>query len=93
MITINDHYVCHDCDACQVMSQSSSALQLRYLQVPQPRITKYNIPIFTIVIPMIIMVITLSITFSSQTLNSISAEKNSTVIFPLPLDLVQNIVE
>ena len=34
MITIHDHYVCHDCDACQVMSQSSSALQLRYLQVP-----------------------------------------------------------
>merc|ERR1719220_535278 len=43
-------------EASEVMSQSSSALQLRYL----------------------------------QTLNSISAEKNSTVIFPLPLDLVKN---
>jgi len=28
-----------------------------------------------------------------QTLNSISAEKNSTIIFPLPMDLVKNMVE
>merc|ERR1711936_758483 len=41
-------------DASEVISQSSSALQLRYL----------------------------------QTLNSISAEKNSTIIFPLPIDLL-----
>ena len=27
-----------------------------------------------------------------QTLNSISAEKNSTVIFPLPIDLIMNII-
>lgn len=45
--------------ASEVMSQSSAALQLRYL----------------------------------QTLNSISAEKNSTIIFPLPIDLVRSVVE
>ena len=28
-----------------------------------------------------------------QTLNSISAEKNSTIIFPLPIDLVRSVVE
>merc|ERR1712113_539737 len=41
-------------EASEVISESSSALQLRYL----------------------------------QTLNSISAEKNSTIIFPLPIDLL-----
>jgi len=46
-------------EASMVMEQSSSALQLRYL----------------------------------QTLNSISAEKNSTIIFPLPMDLIKNMVE
>ena len=30
--------------------------------------------------------------FLLQTLNSISAEKNSTVIFPLPIDLIMNII-
>ena len=30
--------------------------------------------------------------FPFQTLNSISAEKNSTVIFPLPIDLITNIL-
>ena len=28
-----------------------------------------------------------------QTLNSISAEKNNTVIFPLPIDLIMNIIQ
>lgn len=41
-------------EASEVIAESSSALQLRYL----------------------------------QTLNSISAEKNSTIIFPLPIDLL-----
>ena len=41
-------------DAADVMSESRSALQLRYL----------------------------------QTLSQISAEKNSTIIFPLPIDLL-----
>ena len=43
-------------DASDILSQSSSALQLRYL----------------------------------QTLNTISAEKNSTIIFPVPIDLLTN---
>merc|ERR1719215_1930801 len=43
-------------EASEVISESSSALQLRYL----------------------------------QTLNSISAEKNSTIIFPLPTDLISS---
>ena len=43
-------------DAADVISESPSALQLRYL----------------------------------QTLNTISAEKNSTIIFPLPIDLLKS---
>ena len=42
-------------DASDIINESSSALQLRYL----------------------------------QTLNSISAEKNSTIIFPLPTELLE----
>ena len=41
-------------EAARIISESPSALQLRYL----------------------------------QTLNSIAAEKNSTIIFPLPLELI-----
>ena len=43
-------------EAADVMNESPSALQLRYL----------------------------------QTLNSIAAERNSTIIFPLPIDLISN---
>jgi len=42
-------------DAADIINESSSALQLRYL----------------------------------QTLNQISAEKNSTIIFPMPIDLLK----
>ena len=59
--------------ASNVMAESCSALQLRYLQV----ISLENLqkdPYFKIF----------------QTLSSISAEKNSTIIFPLPLDLIKN---
>merc|ERR1719327_2289358 len=45
-------------EASDVIAESSSALQLRYL----------------------------------QTLNSISAEKNSTIIFPLPIDLIGSLL-
>jgi len=45
-------------EASEVIAESSSALQLRYL----------------------------------QTLNSISAEKNSTIIFPLPIDLLTHFI-
>ena len=46
-------------EASEIMSDSPSALQLRYL----------------------------------QTLNNIAAEKNSTVIFPLPIDMLSNFVK
>jgi len=46
-------------EAADVISQSPSALQLRYL----------------------------------QSLNMIAAEKNSTIIFPLPMDLVRAFTE
>ena len=45
-------------EASDIMSESPSALQLRYL----------------------------------QTLTHISAEKNSTIVFPLPIDLLQNLM-
>jgi len=45
-------------EASDIMSESSSALQLRYL----------------------------------QTLNTISAEKNSTIIFPIPIDILNNAI-
>ncbi len=46
-------------EAADVMNESASALQLRYL----------------------------------QTLSTISAEKNSTIIFPLPIDFVKSFLE
>lgn len=46
-------------EASEVISDSSSALQLRYL----------------------------------QTLNNISAEKNSTIIFPLPIDMITHFMK
>jgi len=46
-------------EAADVMNESNSALQLRYL----------------------------------QTLNTISAEKNSTIIFPLPIDMVSTFMK
>jgi erythrocyte band 7 integral membrane protein len=46
-------------EAADVINESPSALQLRYL----------------------------------QTLNTISAEKNSTIIFPLPIDLLHSFVK
>merc|ERR1712029_717408 len=45
-------------EASEIMSESPSALQLRYL----------------------------------QTLTHISAEKNSTIVFPLPIDLLHNLI-
>merc|ERR1712168_534790 len=46
-------------EASEIISQSPSALQLRYL----------------------------------QTLNTIAAEKNSTIVFPLPLDLLGGLIK
>jgi erythrocyte band 7 integral membrane protein len=65
-------------EASQVMSESSAALHLRYLQVRGGEGVEVRIVFFSL---------------HFQTLNSISAEKNSTIIFPLPMDLIKNVLE
>ena len=61
-------------EAADTISESPAALQLRYLQVRSEETGKYQ---------------TVNLKyFHFQTLNSISAEKNSTIIFPFPMDLV-----
>ena len=61
-------------EAADTISESPAALQLRYLQVRSEETRKYQ---------------TVNLKyFHFQTLNSISAEKNSTIIFPFPMDLV-----
>ena len=61
-------------EASSTIAESSAALQLRYLQVSQ----ESELP----------SVGHLTINTLFQTLNSISAEKNSTIIFPVPLDIM-----
>ena len=61
-------------EAALVLEESTSALQLRYLQVRSEETGKYQTANLKY--------------FHFQTLNSISAEKNSTIIFPFPMDLV-----
>ena len=102
----NDWNFCTTIFCSEVMSQSSAALQLRYLQVSKdmkccpsilPLRNQYSqspspyqsLETFCIVnFP-----IAVTCTQIFQTLNSISAEKNSTIIFPLPIDLVRSVVE
>ena len=75
------------------MSQSSAALQLRYLQV-KDQLNHHNLNIHHHYKPSSSSAhILLFIIPMFQTLNSISAEKNSTIIFPLPIDLVRSVVE
>ena len=64
-------------EASEVIAESSSALQLRYLQVCSS--TQDN--------QKVVWQLSLLLYFFMllQTLNSISAEKNSTIIFPLPI--------
>lgn len=71
-------------EASEVIGDSPAALQLRYLQVNG--IIFYSIYIFL----NDIIYINHSCLFVllSQTLNTISAEKNSTIVFPLPIDLI-----
>ena len=61
-------------EAADTISESPAALQLRYLQVRSEETGKYQTANLKY--------------FHFQTLNSISAEKNSTIIFPFPMDLV-----
>lgn len=63
-------------EASEVIGDSPAALQLRYLQVRLSNLSRVmsenNFPIMR----------------SLQTLNTISAEKNSTIVFPLPIDMI-----
>lgn len=76
-------------EASEVIGDSPAALQLRYLQVSRLRI--YN-SIFYAFIPC-------KPSFqpfpcvSLQTLNTISAEKNSTIVFPLPIDILSYFIK
>ena len=77
-------------EASAVMSESCAALQLRYLQVGRGKNKSVHRVVRRTIIqqpPAALLI------YVFQTLSSISAEKNSTVIFPLPLDLIRNLVE
>ena len=66
--------------ASNVMAESCAALQLRYLQVEKP--TERRNDINNQILNQLLV----------QTLSSISAEKNSTIIFPLPADIIRFII-
>ena len=66
--------------ASNVMAESCAALQLRYLQVEKPA-ERRNYINNQILNQLLV-----------QTLSSISAEKNSTIIFPLPADIIRFII-
>ena len=70
-------------EAADTISESPAALQLRYLQVTKPSTTIILSKTFYM------MILLPAVLF--QTLNSISAEKNSTIIFPFPIDLVTHL--
>ena len=70
-------------EASMVMAESSSALQLRYLQV------RATLPSFANLAHKITSKLPL-LHLCSQTLNSISVEKNSTIIFPLPMEMLSS---
>ena len=71
-------------EASEVISESSSALQLRYLQVGNEQMHNfYDLAMAKACYNRFVNCI-------FQTLNSISAEKNSTIIFPLPIDLISS---
>ena len=63
--------------ASNVMAESCAALQLRYLQVERDRDYINNQILNQLLV---------------QTLSSISAEKNQTIIFPLPADIIRFII-
>lgn len=65
-------------EASEIIGDSPAALQLRYLQVEKQTNLCHTSPRDLI----------WKIFFTLQTLNTISAEKNSTIIFPLPIDMM-----
>ena len=66
--------------ASNVMAESCAALQLRYLQVE--KLAERRDYINNQILNQLLV----------QTLSSISAEKNSTIIFPLPADIIRFII-
>ena len=71
-------------EASNTIAESSSALQLRYLQVT------FLVVVVVMVVVVVVASNTILMRMIFQTLNSISAEKNSTIIFPIPLDIMSN---
>ena len=72
-------------EASNIIDESPSALQLRYLQVYLIFVIlhqKCNFIWYRHITK------NASLILSLQTLNSIAAEKNSTIIFPVPIDFV-----
>ena len=66
-----------------MIGDSPAALQLRYLQVCVYRFIFYFYS-------RVLLLLTVVYPFFNhfQTLNTISAEKNSTIVFPLPIDML-----
>ena len=87
-------------EASEVIADSSSALQLRYLQVC---FSQWYEKLIDHVYSIIYIDVNFSDSYSKrcifyylfifQTLNNISAEKNSTIIFPLPIDLITHFMK
>lgn len=78
-------------EASEVIGDSPAALQLRYLQV-KIRFCHYKLHYQLSIYNSRVSSSYTSHNFSSrsflQTLNTISAEKNSTIVFPLPIDML-----
>lgn len=71
-------------EASEVIGDSPAALQLRYLQVIVLNVVVMPQLSILILFPSVLC----TCAYIFQTLNTISAEKNSTIVFPLPIDLL-----
>lgn len=86
-------------EASEVIGDSPAALQLRYLQVRSvENIDKISFELIyeTYTFELILIFcgkIKIGPFSCFQTLNTISAEKNSTIVFPLPIDLLTYFVK
>jgi erythrocyte band 7 integral membrane protein len=69
-------------EASEIIGDSPAALQLRYLQVRRLGTMKNKKRVEKLIQS------SCSASSRPQTLNTISAEKNSTIIFPLPIDIM-----
>lgn len=71
-------------EASEVIGDSPAALQLRYLQVRIALLYAFR---FIYLLSRIHSIAYIFFLFL-KTLNTISAEKNSTIVFPLPIDML-----